>query len=222
MSVPKLVIGDKNSWQEYAIKLQNKTLGTDAPNHPDLFILESKTSISIAQVRELKKNLLLKPYQAPKKLAFLFDAGKMTLEAQNAILKILEEPPASAVIVLFATSSSSLLPTVTSRCATTNLGNSTTNDLPEELTEEKENLMKIFTSRAGERVRMANSLSRDPAEAKELVKKQIILLRKVLIAKPNIVIVEDIKNAQKTLNALQANVNPISCLANLFLSYHSE
>jgi len=89
-------------------------------SHPDLIWLEppaDKKSIGVELVRErLVKEAAIRPFTSARKV-FVIEAGElMTQEAQNALLKILEEPPAYAVFILLAKTRDSLLDTVLSRC----------------------------------------------------------------------------------------------------------
>lgn len=87
--------------------------------HPDLhFVQPENGSLRIDQVRALRQALALKPFAAEAKVAVIDDAHLLTDEAQNALLKLLEEPSGRAVLVLIAPSAASLLPTVRSRCQT--------------------------------------------------------------------------------------------------------
>lgn len=82
----------------------------------DAFYILGEKSISIGEVRELKRELSLAPYQSKYKVAIIYPADKLTVEAQNALLKLLEEPTKKSIILLLAESEESLLPTVLSRC----------------------------------------------------------------------------------------------------------
>jgi len=87
--------------------------------HPDLFPIlleEGSKQIKIDQVRDLIHNLSLSPYQASHRFGLLCDFELANPSTQNALLKTLEEPPASVILILTAVSSSSLLETITSRC----------------------------------------------------------------------------------------------------------
>ena len=85
-------------------------------NSPDYIeIKPDGNSIKIAQIRKMQTDILVKPYKSYK--IYVFDeAQKMTVEAQNALLKTLEEPPKYAIIILITNNKESLLDTIKSRC----------------------------------------------------------------------------------------------------------
>ena len=88
-------------------------------NHPDIINVthEKPNSIGIEEIREqLINDVAIRPYESPYKIYIVNDAQKLTLQAQNALLKTIEEPPAYAVILLLADNPDALLPTITSRC----------------------------------------------------------------------------------------------------------
>ncbi|MCR5031594.1 MAG: DNA polymerase III subunit [Lachnospiraceae bacterium] len=87
-------------------------------NHPDVItITHEKTGIGVNDIRQqLNNDMAILPYKGPKKIYLIPDGEKMTQEAQNALLKTLEEPPAYGVIMILTTSADSLLPTIRSRC----------------------------------------------------------------------------------------------------------
>lgn len=88
-------------------------------NHPDVVMYsgdgEKARSFHIDAVRELRRKALLKPNEADAKVFILANCDTMTAAAQNALLKLLEEPPEDTILILTATSRSSLLETVLSR-----------------------------------------------------------------------------------------------------------
>lgn len=85
-------------------------------NHPDLLIFNDEEKLGVEAVKKIKDFLSLKPYSAKGRGVIILSSQKLTLDAQNALLKILEEPPASAVILLGADSDKNFLPTILSRC----------------------------------------------------------------------------------------------------------
>jgi len=95
----------------------------DSGNHPDiLWINNEKNSIGVDEIRTgINADVLIKPYQSPYKIYIVEDADKMTENAQNALLKTIEEPPEYAVIILLCCNINTLLPTVLSRCVVLNL-----------------------------------------------------------------------------------------------------
>ncbi len=86
-------------------------------NHPDVLILKPAGAfIKIDQVRSLRRDLRFAPLEKGRRFIIINDAQTMNTEAANAILKILEEPPNNTHIILTATQTTDLLPTVVSRC----------------------------------------------------------------------------------------------------------
>jgi DNA polymerase-3 subunit delta' len=95
-----------------------------AGNHPDLRILvteEDKKRIVIDQVRSLIDYYALKPHYQSRKIAIIYPAEIMNGNAANALLKILEEPPAGALILLLSHRPGQLTQTTVSRCQKINL-----------------------------------------------------------------------------------------------------
>ena len=93
----------------------------DAKSHPDILtiqLLENKKSILISQIRELKSVILSRPNEAKFRMILIFDADLMNIEAQNALLKMLEEPPERTFFILIAQKISLLAATILSRCRT--------------------------------------------------------------------------------------------------------
>ena len=87
-------------------------------NHPDVLVLKPEkdsTSIKIEQMRELIRNIALRPYEGKKKVYIIDGAEAMTPETSNALLKTLEEPPSDSVIILVAENLDNLFATVVSR-----------------------------------------------------------------------------------------------------------
>ena len=95
-------------------------------NQPDIITVkhEKPASISVDDVREqINGDIMIKPYSSPYKVYIVPEADLMTPQAQNAILKTIEEPPEYAVIFLLTENADSLLPTIRSRCVMLKLRN---------------------------------------------------------------------------------------------------
>lgn len=86
-------------------------------NNPDFFIIEPDgNSIKVDQIRQIQKSMMEKPIVSNKKVYIINDCHTMTKEAQNCMLKTLEEPQEYIVIILIASNENNILPTVKSRC----------------------------------------------------------------------------------------------------------
>ena len=86
-------------------------------NHPDLqFVRPEGSLLKIGQIRELQKQIIYEPLEASRKVYILTDVERMNAEAENCLLKTLEEPPASSVLILLTSNIRALLPTTRSRC----------------------------------------------------------------------------------------------------------
>lgn len=96
----------------------------ESNNQPDIIWVkhEKPSSIGVEDVRlQVNSDILIKPYSSRYKVYIIDDAQKMTVQAQNALLKTIEEPPAYGIIMLLTTNADSFLPTILSRCVTLNL-----------------------------------------------------------------------------------------------------
>jgi len=89
----------------------------DTSNNPDFTIIEPDgNTVKIDQIRELVKKVYEKPIVSNKKVYIINDSNLMTKEAQNSLLKTLEEPPEYVTIILIASNENLFLPTIKSRC----------------------------------------------------------------------------------------------------------
>ena len=98
----------------------------ESGNHPDIIRVthEKPNTISVDDIRrQVNEDIQIKPYQGPYKIYIIAEADLMTVQAQNALLKTIEEPPAYAVIFLLTENAEALLPTITSRCVMLKLRN---------------------------------------------------------------------------------------------------
>ncbi len=88
-------------------------------SHPDITritSLEGKKNISVDQVRELRAEAFVKPHSASHRVFIIEDASRMNQQSQNALLKVLEEPPKNVIFILLVPSKTLLLDTIISRC----------------------------------------------------------------------------------------------------------
>lgn len=133
---------------------------------PDLHVVESENVIKIEQIRELQKALNLKPYRSDKKIAIIPNIERITVEAANCLLKTLEEPSGEALLILTASNSSKLLPTVKSRCQEIRLGLAGVEELSQKLVAD-------FEISETEAKKIATFVAGRPALAAELADKAV-------------------------------------------------
>jgi DNA polymerase-3 subunit delta' len=119
-------------------------------NHPDVRILDAPDQpFKIGEVRELQRELALLPHEGRWRVTVLSDFERATLEAANALLKTLEEPPSQVALLLTAVEAGALLPTIVSRCQVLSL-----RPLPSSLV--KEALVLHWAARPAEAELLAN------------------------------------------------------------------
>lgn len=179
----------------------------------DTKILEPNPSITIKQVRGIEKFLKNKPYQADLNLCLIKQAEKLTIPAQNALLKTLEEPPKNSSLILLTKNQNQLLETITSRCQIISLSNQVKLN-PEDTKAQKDIYTKITKASLSEKISLVTKLATNKLEALSFCKNQLLFL------KPNIKTHHQlIKKLTLSVKHLNANLNPKLVLESLFFSY---
>ena len=132
----------------------------NSENHPDFEIInQSGETIKIEQIRLLTSKIIEKPIISDKKIYIINDAEKMTKEAQNCLLKTLEEPPEFAIIILITSNINLLLNTVVSRCINISFEKISNDDLKKYCLENLEyekldnNIIQSFSGSIGKAIR---------------------------------------------------------------------
>jgi len=200
----------------------------------NLILLDFPGAIGIDEIRDLQKKLSLKSSNGGLKVAIINNAHNLTIAAQNALLKTLEEPPKNSQIILTAPTAESLLPTIVSRCQIVNLPHQSQVSLnKKELADHFDFLMDILDSSIGERLQKieALNLAKDRQKAVEWVEIQIITTRQALIdslilprsksektPSPRQLLTV-LKSLQQARRYLQANVNVRLTLDTLVLGW---
>ena len=110
----------------------------NSDNNPDFVIIKPDgNSIKISQIRDMQDNVYKKPIVSNKKVFIIDDSDKMTEEAQNSLLKTLEEPPEYITIILITSNENKLLNTIRSRCLKINFNNITTKEIIDYISREQ-------------------------------------------------------------------------------------
>lgn len=98
----------------FVSKILNKEVGKE---HVDAIHYRNKrASIGVSEVREIIEEVNKRPYEGDKKVIIIYDSEKLTAQAQNALLKTIEEPPKGVYILLLTTNLEVILDTIKSRC----------------------------------------------------------------------------------------------------------
>ncbi len=178
-------------------------------------------SIGIEIIRDMQKHIHFKPLKGEKKLIVIEQAQSLTSEAQNALLKILEEPPLHTYFFLSATSDDAFLPTVLSRCKVITL-----EDEEEHITEETEEaFLHIFQNLTHDtiafKLSLAEKVSSDKSKAKEWLENMITILRKKMLKNPEegrevVLVLEKLQEAHTIMQT--TNVNLRLLLEHTFLT----
>lgn len=202
-----IVFGSDEAQTQFVVALQ-KFLDIHST---DLSVLESLEKIKIADMRALQHEINLKPLNSQYRLAIIKKADNLTLEAANAILKTLEEPPEKAIIVLLSRSEKEILPTVISRCRKIRLVGENDFTVSPELFETFTNISQMSIK---EKFDLADKISKDDLEV--LFGQWIIFFRKGMLGGDKFAknMVKKIRAGQKIL---KTNVNKRLLIENILL-----
>jgi DNA polymerase III delta prime subunit len=190
----------------------------------DKIFLKSEMSLGINDVRRLQHRLYLKPYSSAFNVAIIPEAEKLTFPAQNAMLKLLEEPPENTIIILCSFASEALLPTVVSRCQMIKLPSKSRVKIDKSLVFQSKKLIRnILRTRMGERIKMAGEIAKSRQQAIEFCQTQLIVWREIMLKEVNKDKKKEfgriIREIDKALKMLEANTNPKLVIEDLLLKY---
>jgi DNA polymerase III delta prime subunit len=112
-----IVNKSKDSQKEQLKILLKRIFNKDLKESPDIHVLnpEKENSIGIEEVKDLQKAMKYKPFQEEKQVGIILQAEKLTTQAQNALLKTLEETTETSLYILCVNNERNLLPTIKSR-----------------------------------------------------------------------------------------------------------
>lgn len=211
---------------EYALQFckDKKISGFDITKidiNPD----EKKNSIGIEDIRVIQKSLLLRPIQGDKKAIIISNAHTLTIEAQNALLKILEEPPVHTTILLTLPQKDLLLSTICSRCQIIELATVQKALLKDEKDQLQKIIVDLPTFSIPARLKHAQDIAKNKDEALVWLEKSIQVTRSILleeIKEKNRVeenYLQLLPRLQKAYTLISStNTNPRLVLENTFVS----
>ena len=225
--VGKSGIGKKLFAKEIAKKvmcLGDKTCEScikfDANSNPDFtMVVPDGKSIKIEQIRNLQSKIIEKPIISSRKVYIINNAEKMTVEAQNCLLKTLEEPPEFVTIILVSNNENTILTTIKSRCTKVAFTEETKKEITEENKERFENLEKIFGN--VERYLSIDLLNKidELYKEKDNIFENLEYINEILIkkARQDEKYLDYIDYVEETKNKLKSNSNYDMCIDNLIL-----
>lgn len=188
--------------------------------------LKTTQGIGIEEIKLMQQKLYLKPIKSPTKAVILRDAELLTIPAQNALLKILEEPPEHTIIILSVKTKEALLPTVLSRCNIIDLQTP-----KKELTAEERRLFDDFFSRfasfsIADALEYAESIGKNKEESIVWLERAIHVGREHLLnavkrkdeqkEKELLIVLSQLQKSHRVITT--TNTNPRLTLEILFLS----
>lgn len=147
----------------FASEILKNKVKVESRTHPDLVSIDENKLISVEMVTPIVSDVYMTPYEAEYKVYLIKDASVMTDEAQNKLLKTIEEPPEKVIIILGASSANTLLTTILSRVAKFNLEPLSEHDISNllVLSGVGENLASVYASCSGGNFTHAKNLSLD-------------------------------------------------------------
>jgi hypothetical protein len=182
----------------------------------DISFIESEKAVGITQVRDFQKSIFLKPFKSKQKAVILSAQNGITIEAQNALLKVLEEPPDNTIIFLLCQSSEGFLPTIISRCKVISLDKQ---DSEINLKESEKILLSLKDASVGDKLKLAQDNSRDKESALGFIEGLILASELLLKNSKDKELVKAIGLMQKTYNGIKTtNGNLRLAVENLVLN----
>lgn len=212
---------DKEAAEPEITKLK-QVLEITSEKNPDLLVidLEDKISIGIEVTKSLKEWSKHKPYQAKGKLGIIYNAQALTLEAQNSILKILEEPEEQTMLVLVTNNHKKLLDTVVSRCAIVEVKSITGNQISETYQNiDFDALNTVEKFLLIDKMLKTKDKNKRNNEIEDFLRFLLLYYRDKLFHDPSSVkLMQNIELLHETVERLRRNVNKKLTLENLIIN----
>lgn len=201
--IPKLIIHPEIEKREQHIQKLIANLGFET-NHPDLMWFGQDEKLGIEQAKKIKNFLKLKPFKAQGQMIVITSAEKLTTDAQNALLKTLEEHASGVNLVLGTPAEDILLPTLISRCEVIHLHGEDKEIDPKKLEKLYKQIENLETAAVAERFKFIEKLE----DKESFLQALIQYYRKKLHSKKSndsdIIFLKDLLNAERFI---QSNVN---------------
>lgn len=187
----------------------------------DIALHVFEKAVGIEDVRNIQKKIILRPFRGKTKAVIIDAYTEITIQAQNALLKVLEEPPANTIIIISTAKKELFLPTIISRCAVIELEDAKVSLDTEDSLQLDEALNILLNGKIGDRLKIAQDVTKNKEDVVIWLEKMAIYLRLKLIENYNeSKYLNLLKSLQKTYKDVEStNVNQRISLENLFLSF---
>ncbi len=186
---------------------------------------EKETSLGIELIKRLQIKIFLKPFKGQDKAVIIPQAELLTIPAQNALLKLLEEPPAHTFVFLLGSNREVFLPTILSRCQIIEI-KSESQSYKEDEKGKVKHQFELWTKQSpGDALKQAEILAKEKDKTLASLQKIIVIGESVLKddikgKKRTSEIAYQLQQLQKTYTTLKStNTNPRLALEQLFLSF---
>lgn len=180
------------------------------PNNPDIFIINETTGWAIESVRLLKKWLSQKPFNHKNKIIIIYQVDQFSLESQNALLKSLEEPGDNNYFFLTTNKPSKIINTIISRCQIIKLKN--------DFSLSKDTKPLVISDQIKTNLFQSENISKDKNQVLPFLESQLKTYQQLILKNPTAKNSQIIQKILKSINMIEANVDPHSALDFLFLS----
>lgn len=179
-------------------------------NNPDIFIINDQTGWTIELVRQIKNFISKKPFNHTNKIVIIYDAHQLNIESQNALLKTLEDPGNNNYLIITTSKPSKLLTTIISRCQNIKLKNNSLLCQTNDCLNFSHNIKKDLT--------ISETLAKDKTQVLPFLENQLQIYHSLLKTNPSSQNSKTVQKIIKSIQMIEANVDPKSALDFLFLS----
>lgn len=215
MHLQSLLIHSKNS--STGLEFAKNFLKQKGVSNFDITLISEEKTIGIGDIRSFQSKIFLKPSQGKEKGIIIDSTNGITTEAQNSLLKVLEEPPNNTYIMLVTSNKEIFLPTILSRCKLIELENKESTDLDKF----KETLNDLSKKGIGERLKLAQDFSKDKNQAITFIENLILTAREDMKknldhSQENSLILKKLQAGYLVIKITNANLR--LALENIFLS----
>jgi DNA polymerase III gamma/tau subunit len=189
-------------------------------NSLDISLQKYEKAMGIGDVRNIQKAILLKPFRGKTKAVIIETYEDITIEAQNALLKILEEPPANTIIIITTAKKELILPTIISRCKVIILQEKEIKLTEDDSLKLQETLNILLNGKIGDKLKIAETIAKEKTEPVLWLEKMAFFVKNKLLEKDNkLKYLNFLKELQKTYKIIKStNVSQRIAIENLLLS----